>query len=96
MKQTLSFALSLLVMLATPFAFGRWHRQRDARLVALGERFPVHLAARETGSMKRFLQGARGLSSYLLIALLVPGGSAIALLAWLFRQRSRERNAPGH
>ncbi len=35
--------------------------------------------------MKRILQGARGLSPYLLVELLLPGGSLIALLMWLFR-----------
>lgn len=52
---------------------------------ALGRR---HMGARESGSLKRFLQRARELSSYLLIALLVPGGSVIALLMWMYRQRN--------
>lgn len=40
---------------------------------------------REVGRMKRILQGARGLGPYLLVALLLPGGSLIAVLLWLFR-----------
>jgi hypothetical protein len=38
--------------------------------------------------MKRVLQGARELSPYLLIELLLPGGTVIALLLWMFRRRS--------
>lgn len=36
--------------------------------------------------MKTVLQAARELGPYLLVALLVPGGSVVALLAWLFRK----------
>jgi hypothetical protein len=39
--------------------------------------------------MKRFLQGARNASPYLLMALLLPGGSVIALLLWIFRHNHR-------
>jgi len=39
--------------------------------------------------MKRLLQAARGAGPYLLVALLVPGGSLIALAAWLFRNSKR-------
>jgi hypothetical protein len=42
-------------------------------------------AAREGRGMKRIVQGARGLGPYLLVELLLPGGSLIALLLWLFR-----------
>jgi hypothetical protein len=38
--------------------------------------------------MKRVLQGARELSPYLLIELLLPGGTVIALLLWMFRRRT--------
>lgn len=38
--------------------------------------------------MKRVLQGARALSPYLLIELLLPGGTIIALLLWLFSRRT--------
>jgi hypothetical protein len=37
--------------------------------------------------MKRFLQGARNLGPYLLVELLLPGGTVIALLLWIFRNR---------
>ncbi|HEV2432383.1 MAG TPA: hypothetical protein VGT43_12820 [Burkholderiales bacterium] len=35
--------------------------------------------------MKQLLQGARTLSPYLLVELLLPGGTLIALLLWLFQ-----------
>jgi len=35
--------------------------------------------------MKQLLQTARGAAPYLMVALLVPGGSLIALAAWFFR-----------
>jgi hypothetical protein len=38
--------------------------------------------------MKRFLAGARSASPYLLVELLLPGGTLIALLMWLFRKKS--------
>jgi hypothetical protein len=44
--------------------------------------------------MKTLLEGARSLSPYLLVELLLPGGSIIALLLWLFRHRSRKAKAP--
>jgi hypothetical protein len=37
--------------------------------------------------MKRFLTGARNASPYLLVELLLPGGSLIALLLWIWRHR---------
>jgi len=40
--------------------------------------------------MKRFLQGARELSPYLLVELLLPGGTVIALLLWIYRNRSKD------
>ena len=39
--------------------------------------------------MKRFLQGARELSPYLLVELLLPGGTVIALLLWIYRNQSK-------
>lgn len=38
--------------------------------------------------MRNFLQGARKLSPYLMIEMLLPGGTLIALLLWLYRQKS--------
>lgn len=35
--------------------------------------------------MKQLLQGARKLSPYLMVELLLPGGTLIALLLWLYR-----------
>ena len=40
--------------------------------------------------MKQLLQVARGAGPYLAVALLVPGGSLIALAAWLFRNAKRD------
>lgn len=37
--------------------------------------------------MKRILQGARTLGPYFLIELLLPGGTVIALLLWIYRKR---------
>jgi len=37
--------------------------------------------------MKQLLKVARGAGPYVLVALLVPGGSLIALAAWLFRNQ---------
>jgi hypothetical protein len=37
--------------------------------------------------MKRFLAGARSASPYLLVELLLPGGTLIALLLWIWRHR---------
>ena len=39
--------------------------------------------------MKQLLQVARNAGPYLVVALLVPGGSLIALAAWLFRNPKR-------
>jgi hypothetical protein len=40
--------------------------------------------------MKQLLQGARSLSPYLLVELLLPGGTVIALLLWLFQRWRKE------
>jgi len=40
--------------------------------------------------MKQILQGARDLGPYLLVELLLPGGSLIALGMWLFRRRDKK------
>ena len=37
--------------------------------------------------MKPILDAARGATPYLLIELLLPGGTLIALALWLYRQR---------
>jgi hypothetical protein len=37
--------------------------------------------------VKQLLHGARNLSPYLLVELLLPGGTLIALLLWLFRRK---------
>jgi hypothetical protein len=39
------------------------------------------------GIMKALIQVARNASPYLAVELLLPGGSVIALLMWLFRHR---------
>jgi hypothetical protein len=39
--------------------------------------------------MKRLLEGARSASPYLLVELLLPGGTLIALLMWLYRRREK-------
>jgi hypothetical protein len=41
--------------------------------------------------MNRLIHAARDASPYLLIELLLPGGSLIALLLWLYRHRSLSR-----
>jgi hypothetical protein len=41
--------------------------------------------------MKRILDGARSASPYLLAELLLPGGTLIALLMWLYRHRDKYR-----
>jgi hypothetical protein len=38
--------------------------------------------------MKALLAGARSASPYLLVELLLPGGTLIALLLWLWRHKS--------
>jgi len=43
--------------------------------------------------MKFVLRGVRGFGPYLLVELLLPGGSLIALLMWLFRRYSRAHPA---
>lgn len=37
-------------------------------------------------AVKQLLQGARKLSPYLMVEVLLPGGTLIALLLWLYRQ----------
>jgi len=44
---------------------------------------------RETAAMKYLLTGARRASPYLLLELLLPGGTLIALLLWIWRLRQR-------
>ena len=39
--------------------------------------------------MKKLLTGARSASPYLLVELLLPGGTLIALLLWFWRHKSR-------
>jgi hypothetical protein len=39
--------------------------------------------------MKQLLQGARALSPYLLVELLLPGGTLIALSLWLYQNKGR-------
>jgi len=39
--------------------------------------------------VKQILQNARSLSPYLLIEVLLPGGTLIALALWFFRHRSK-------
>ena len=41
--------------------------------------------------MKRFLQGARRVSPYLLVELLLPGGSLIALVMFIVAYRKKLR-----
>ena len=42
---------------------------------------------REAACVRQLVQNARGLTPYLLIELLLPGGTLIALLLWLFRRK---------
>jgi hypothetical protein len=39
--------------------------------------------------MKQIFQAAREASPYLLVELILPGGTLIAILLWLYRHRSR-------
>jgi hypothetical protein len=39
--------------------------------------------------MKNIINAAREASPYLLVELILPGGTLIALLLWLYRHRSR-------
>jgi hypothetical protein len=39
--------------------------------------------------MKKLLTGARSASPYLLVELLLPGGTLIALLLWIWRHKTR-------
>jgi hypothetical protein len=47
------------------------------------------ICARDTAGVKRLLTGARSASPYLLVELLLPGGTLIALLLWIWRLRQR-------
>ena len=42
---------------------------------------------REAAWVRQLVQDARSLTPYLLIELLLPGGTLIALLLWLFRRK---------
>jgi hypothetical protein len=42
--------------------------------------------------MKYMLHGVRDFGPYLLVELLLPGGTLIALLMWLFRRHYRKGN----
>jgi hypothetical protein len=42
---------------------------------------------REAACVRQLVQNARSLTPYLLIELLLPGGTLIALLLWLFRRK---------
>jgi hypothetical protein len=44
------------------------------------------MRARHDASVKQLLQGARSASPYLLVEVLLPGGTLIALLLWLYRR----------
>jgi hypothetical protein len=44
--------------------------------------------------MNALIQVARNASPYLAIELLLPGGSVIALLLWLFRHRLKKEAGP--
>jgi hypothetical protein len=46
------------------------------------------------GIMNALIQFARNASPYLAVELLLPGGSVIALLLWLFRHRSKKGAGP--
>ena len=39
--------------------------------------------------MKNIISAAREASPYLLVELILPGGTLIAILLWLYRHRSR-------
>jgi hypothetical protein len=42
-------------------------------------------------AVKQLLQGARDLSPYLLVEVLLPGGSLVALALWLYRRHRKGR-----
>jgi hypothetical protein len=44
--------------------------------------------------MKYILHGVRELGPYFLVELLLPGGTLIALLMWLYRRYYRKGNQP--
>jgi hypothetical protein len=44
--------------------------------------------------MKSVLKTARGAAPYLLVEILLPGGTLIALLLWIFRNRSNPTVQP--
>ncbi len=45
--------------------------------------------ARDIESVKRVLLSVRDIGGYLLLALIVPGGSVIAITLWVLRHRAR-------
>jgi len=45
------------------------------------------VTAADHGDMAKIIQAAREASPYLLIELVLPGGTLIALALWLYRQR---------
>ena len=47
-----------------------------------------HLAGSEGSRMARLLNTVRELGPYTVVALILPGGSLIALAAWAFRRRT--------
>jgi hypothetical protein len=46
------------------------------------------------GTMNALMQVARNASPYLAVELLLPGGSVIALLLWLFRHQFKKGAGP--
>jgi hypothetical protein len=53
-------------------------------------RHALGISADETVLVKHILHGVRGFGPYLLVELLLPGGSLIALLMWLFKRHSEK------
>lgn len=49
---------------------------------------------RDNGIMNALIQFARNASPYLAVELLLPGGSVIALLLWLYRHRFKKGAGP--
>jgi hypothetical protein len=48
-----------------------------------------------TGKIGRLLSGLRELAPYAAVELILPGGSLVALLMWLYRRHKRMTNASG-
>ena len=62
---------------------------RFSRNAAPGSR-NCHAAGRDQDvAMTKLIQAAREASPYLLVELILPGGTLIAILLWLYRNRSR-------